>query len=198
MKGAESKDLQRGKRIGYARVSKRSQNEARQLEALRERCDVVRTEKASAVAKSRPVFEKLLKELKAGDALVLLDLDRAFRSLAQAVNVCDDLRNRGVHLIVLNAGIDTSNELGEVVFGILAVLAQFERKTIVRRTKEGLDAARKRGVRLGRPYALTDAQIRHAHKQIISGQSPAYKVAKQMKVSPATLASGFERLGLVQ
>lgn len=196
MKGAEIQGLQRGRRIGYARVSKRSQNEARQLDRLRQHCDDVRVEKASAV-KTRPVFEKLLAELNAGDALVILDLDRAFRSLAQAVTTCEQMKNRGIDLVVLNAGIDTSHEWGEAIFGILAVLAQFERKTIVRRTKEGIAAARKRGVRLGRPYALSDAQIRRAHRRISASKIPAYKEAKRLDVSPATLSSGFERLGLM-
>ncbi|WP_416877414.1 recombinase family protein [Litorimonas sp.] len=195
MEGAFTNGYSAGQRYGYARVSKRSQNEARQLEALREKCDVVRVEKASAV-KARPVFDQLLADLRARDTLVILDLDRAFRSVLQAIQTATLLREREINLVILNAGIDTSNEFGEVVFGILALLADFERKVIVRRTKEGLAAARKRGVRLGRPYALSDAQIRRAHHRISSGQAPAYKVAARLDVSPATLVSGFTRLGL--
>ena len=51
-------------------------------------------------------------------------------------------------------GLDFSTEIGEVIFSILAALAQFERRTISRRTKEGLEAARKRGVKLGRPKKI--------------------------------------------
>jgi len=197
LKGTLTNSLGQGRRIGYARVSKRSQNEARQLDQLRGYCDAVRVEKVSAMAKSRPVFDQLLNDLKRGEALVILDLDRAFRSVVQAIQTAEMLRERGINLVILNAGIDTSNEFGEVVFGILALLADFERKIIVRRTKEGLAAAQKRGVRLGRPFALTDAQIRRAHKRVTLGEVPAYKVAKGLAVSPATLSSGFERLGLL-
>lgn len=186
-----------GRRIGYARVSKRSQNEARQLDQLRKTCNVVRVEKVSAVAKSRPVFDALLRDLKAGESLVILDLDRAFRSVVQAIQTAQMLRERGINLVILNAGIDTSNEFGEVVFGILALLADFERKIIVRRTKEGIESARKRGVRLGRPYVLSDKQIRGAYHRMTLGGEKAYKVAKRLRVSTATLTSGFERLGLV-
>ena len=137
--------------IGYARVSLSGMNEARQTDRLNAVCDEVYVEKVSAAAKSRPVFECVIKQLKPNDTLIVLDLDRAFRSTIDALQTMEGLRQRGVNLRILNLNLDLSTEFGEVVFGILAALAQFERRIISRRTKEGLEAARKRGVRLGRP-----------------------------------------------
>jgi len=137
--------------IGYARVSLSGMNEARQTDKLKAVCDKVHVEKVSGAAKSRPVFEGVIKCLRRDDTLIVLDLDRAFRSTIDALQTMEALRERGVNLRVLSLNLDLSTEFGEVVFGILAALAQFEKRMISRRTKEGLAAARARGVRLGRP-----------------------------------------------
>lgn len=137
--------------VGYARVSLSGMNEARQTDRLNAVCDKVYIEKVSAAAKTRPVFERVIKSLKHGDTLIVLDLDRAFRSTIDALLTMESLRERGVNMRILSLNLDLSTEFGEVVFGILAALAQFERRMISRRTKEGLAAARKRGVKLGRP-----------------------------------------------
>jgi len=137
--------------IGYARISLAGMKTGRQTDKLREVCDNVFIEQISGAAKSRPIFEKVIASLKAGDTLIVLDLDRAFRSTIDALLTMEKLRARDVNLRVLSLNLDLSTEFGEVVFGILAALAQFERRIISRRTKEGLEAARKRGVVLGRP-----------------------------------------------
>lgn len=186
-----------GKTYGYVRVSKRTQNEDRQLFALQDECDKIFIEKISAVAKKRPEFEKVMAILKPADTFLILDLDRAFRSTVEAIQTAEMLRERGIHFKIKNANIDTSSEFGEIIFGILALLAQFERKVIIRRTNEGLDAARKRGVRLGRPFALTNSQVRRAYRQVDEKNQPVYKVAKRFGVSHSTLALAFQRLRLV-
>ena len=80
--------------IGYIRVSSSHQNEHRQVDALKGECQEVVIEKASA-GKRRPKFEALLCGLKEGDTLVVWDLDRAFRSLSDAVLTAERLRSSG-------------------------------------------------------------------------------------------------------
>lgn len=137
--------------VGYARVSRETMKTGRQTDKLHDVCDIVHIEKISGAAKSRPIFDNVVDDLKAGETLIVLDLDRAFRSTIDALLTMENLKARNVNLKVLSLNLDLSTEFGEVVFGILAALAQFERRIISRRTKEGLEAARKRGVRLGRP-----------------------------------------------
>lgn len=140
-----------GRNIGYARVSLESMCADRQTQSLAPICDKVYVEKISGAAQKRPVFDKVIAGLKGGDTLVLLDFDRGFRSSIDALTTMQDLKDRGVNLRVVNMNLDFSTEIGEVIFSILAALAQFEKRMISRRTKEGLAAARRRGVRLGRP-----------------------------------------------
>lgn len=118
-------------------------------------CDELRIEHGvSATAKRRPVFEALLQDLVPGDTLVLWALDRAFRSASAALNALNELQAKGVYVRVVSLGIDTSTPVGELFYTFLAGLAQFERRTLSERTKQGLEAARRRGAILGRPRKL--------------------------------------------
>lgn len=185
-----------GRIVGYVRVSKREMKVHRQTDRLEKICDKVYIEKVSATAKARPVLDKLISNLKPGDSFVILDLDRGFRSTLEAIQTLTMLRERNIDFRILNTDIDTSTEFGEVIFSVLATFAAYERRVLIRRTREGLAAARKRGKRLGRPLKLTDAQIREGYSLVKSRKVPAYKVARKMRVSPNTLSAGFVRLGL--
>ncbi|WP_202977621.1 recombinase family protein [Parasedimentitalea marina] len=138
--------MAKSRNIGYIRVSTKAQVADRQVLQLQNECDEFHIEHLSAVASARPVFDSVLERLRSGDALVVVDLDRAFRSSIDAMLTADALRQRGVHFRILSLRIDTSTAEGELFFTIMASFAQFERRIISRRTKQGLNAARKRGV----------------------------------------------------
>jgi Resolvase, N terminal domain len=91
-----------------------------------------------------------LKGCASGDVLVVWKLDRLARSLHDLVVIAEDLKGRGVGLKILTgegAAVDTTHPQGRMVFGILAVMAEFERELMRERTVAGIEAARKRGVR---------------------------------------------------
>ena len=88
--------------------------------------------------------------------------------------------------------IDTTRPEGRMLFGMLAVLAEFERELISERTKAGMKAARKRGARIGRPPKLNPRQITIAKKKIASGH-PCVQVARRLGVSVETLRAGITR-----
>lgn len=159
-------------KYGYIRVSRKDQDTSRQIVKLSGICDELHEEKISAVAKKRPVFDVLVEKLVKGDTLVVLDLDRAFRSTIDAIDAADRLKERGIHFKIVNLDVDTTTEAGQLVYTMMAALAQFERKTLVRRTKEGLDAARKRGTKLGRP-ATSEEKIRLITKMHGEGTNKA-------------------------
>ena len=84
-------------------------------------------------------------------------LDRLSRSLADLIAIVAALRRRGVGFKSLHEALDTTTPGGRLVFHVFAALAEFIRELIVEGTREGLDAARGRGVRLGRPPAMLRA-----------------------------------------
>jgi DNA invertase Pin-like site-specific DNA recombinase len=89
-------------------------------------------------------------------------LDRLSRSLADLIQIVGTLRRRGVGFKSLHEALDTTTPGGRLVFHVFAALAEFIRELIVEGTRAGLDAARARGARLGRPPAMTAEQIRRA------------------------------------
>ncbi|RIJ31053.1 recombinase family protein [Henriciella algicola] len=184
---ASSSESLRPRLIGYARVSRADMKEDRQTQRLKEMCERVYTEKASGAAKSRPVFENVLAGLRAGDTIVVLDLDRAFRSSLDALRTIETLQARGINLRILNMNLDLSTEFGEVVFGILAALAQFERKMLARRTKEGIDVARKKGKQIGRPRALNARQAREVRLAVSERRLSRPEAARAYGVSETTV-----------
>lgn len=181
------------RRIGYVRISTPSQLHDRQVLQLEAHCDDIRIETISAVASGRPVFDQLLEELREGDTFVVLDIDRAFRSAIDAITTAGALDRRGIHFEVLNFPIDTSTDEGEFLYGVLALAAQLERKTIKRRTKEGLAAARQRGVKLGRPAQLDKTTVQEAHEWMCKSGLPCRYVAALLGVSRLTLQRSFHR-----
>lgn len=192
-----SRDAERGpRRVGYIRVSTPSQTTDRQTIQLEGECDELHVEHVSAVAAERPVFDEVVASLREEDAFIVVDLDRAFRSAIDAIMTAEQLRERGVRFRVLSFPIDTASEEGELFFTILAAFAQFERRIISRRTKEGLEAARRRGATLGRPARLDPQTIADAHDWMIETGSPCAYVAALLGVSRLTLQRGFHRQGL--
>ena len=100
----------------------------------------------------RPVLVNLLDRVCDEKAtLVVGKLDRLGRSVVDVLNVFERLQECGASIKVLDMGIDTSTPAGEMMLTVLAAFAQFERRMISQRTKDGLAAAKAKGVKLGRP-----------------------------------------------
>ena len=138
-------------RIGYGRVSTRDQNPDAQRDALAAAgCDQMFIDKASGN--------------RAGDQVVVTKLDRLGRSLEHLITLSANLQARGVDLVVLDQGIDTSTAVGKMFFHILGAIAEFEHALMSERTRDGLAAARVRGRTGGQKPKLGPRQIKLAQQ----------------------------------
>lgn len=174
-------------KYGYARVSTADQNPQSQRDALKAAgCEKVVTDQVSGASASRPKLDKLLAKIARGDVLTVHRLDRLGRSLPHLIEVVHDLEAKGAGFRSLSENIDTTTAGGRLVFHLMGALAEFERSLIVERTQAGLQAARSRGVRVGRPRSLTAAQVNHARKLVDAGE-PAASVALSLGVNKSTL-----------
>lgn len=184
-------------KIGYARVSTDDQNLDLQDRALRDAgAEKIFTDKASGAGASRPGLAAALSAVAAGDTLVVWRLDRLGRSLPHLISVVAELGDRGVGFQSLRDSLDTTSAQGRLVFHMMGALAEFERALISERTTAGVQAAKARGVRLGRRPTLNWAQVEHARALIAAGESPS-AIARTFKVGRSTLyralGSGAER-----
>jgi DNA invertase Pin-like site-specific DNA recombinase len=177
-----------GARIGYARVSTSSQLLDRQTRALTEAgCIRVFADTQSGRTADRPELAACLDYLRAGDTLVVPSLDRLSRSLQDLIDIVAELRHRGVGFCSLHEALDTTTPGGRLIFHVFAALAEFIRELIVEGTHEGLDAARARGQRLGRPPALTPEQVRQARDLLTRPGNSVASIARLLRVSRSTI-----------
>lgn len=140
-------------KFGYARVSTKEQNLDRQIDVLKKygvHSANLYLEKESG-KKKRPKLEALLEVVEPGDEIIVAELTRISRSTKELIVLSEELALKQVELVSLKENIDTSTATGKMLFGMLAVLSQFERDLIVERTQDGLRAARSRGKFGGRP-----------------------------------------------
>lgn len=180
--------VQTGALIGYARVSTSGQLLDRQQHALAEAgCLRVFADKLSGKNTERPELAACLDYLRPGDTLVVPSLDRLSRSLADLIQIVTALRREGVGFRSLHEALDTTTPGGRLVFHVFAALAEFIRELIIEGTREGLDAARARGARLGRPPAMTAEQIRHARDLLTRPDNTVSSIARLLGVSRATI-----------
>ncbi|ABG94969.1 possible resolvase, N-terminal [Rhodococcus jostii RHA1] len=176
--------------IGYARVSSADQNTDHQVDALR-RADVdaknIHIEHSGGAKASRPQLDLVLQRLREGDTLVITRLDRLGRSVLHLITLGAELRERGVGLKVLEQGIDTATAEGRAMFGMLSVLAEFQRELIVANTRDGLAAARARGRKGGRPSKLSPDQIELAQRLYDAKEHTVAQIADMLKVPRTTV-----------
>ena len=175
-------------KYGYARTSTGDQTTALQLAALKTaRCSHVFEDRGlSGSTAERPALRRCLKALRAGDTLVVWKLDRLGRSLRDLIAMMDDLRERGVRFQSLTESIDTQTPTGRAMWQMIGVLAELERSLIAERTRAGVQAAQRRGVKFGRKRKLSAAQLRHARELIARGEPRRY-VAELLNVGRVTL-----------
>ena len=153
-------------RVGYGRVSTRDQHPEAQRDALTAAgCDEIFIDKASGKLARRPELDKaLLSANRAGDQLVVTKLDRLGRSLEHLIELSKLLQARGVDLVVLDQGIDTSTAVGRLFFQVIGAIAEFEHALMSERTMDGLAAARARGRTGGQKPKLGPRQVRLARQ----------------------------------
>ena len=174
--------------IGYARVSTRDQKPHLQLDALREAgCERVFEETSSGAKRDRPELKAALDFIRAGDSLVVWKLDRLARSTRQLLETVEMLEQRSIGLKILTQNIDTTSAGGRLIFTVFSAIAEFEREIIRERTRAGLDAARLRGRKGGRPRALTDKDLKEARALLTDPEITVEDIARRLGVGPSTL-----------
>jgi DNA invertase Pin-like site-specific DNA recombinase len=173
--------------VGYCRCSTKDQAEngasfEAQRTAIMEAAErrgwtvvAMLEEQVSGGAKARPVRDAAIAMIEAGgaDALVAAKLDRVTRSLVDFGPLAERARSKGWAIVVLDMDFDMTTPTGELMANMLVSFAQFERRLIGQRTREGLAVKRAGGTRLGRPVGLPDAVVGRIQRDRAAGMSLA-------------------------
>lgn len=183
-----------GQLLGYARVSTTTQTIDRQIDALTAAgipADRIYADRKTGAHTQREGLQALLSYAREGDTVVVYTLDRLGRSLRDTLNVVHDLRERGIGLKSLADPLpidttDTSATAGLAV-ALLGLFAELERTYNRERVAHARAVAESKGVRAGRPRALSDEQLRYAtHLRDTEGLTIP-QIAERLVVSQATL-----------
>lgn len=138
--------------IGYARVSTFDQNLDRQIYSLTQYgCDKIIKEKCTGMTRDRRGLEKLFDVIRKGDTVVVDSISRLGRKTLDILHMIQQFEETGIQFISLTENMDTRNPTGKAMLQMLCVIAELERNLIAERVKEGLEASKKRGKKLGRP-----------------------------------------------
>lgn len=175
-------------RVGYARVSRRDQKLEPQRDALlTDGCERVFEEKISSREAHRAALQEAFNYCRKGDVLVVVRLDRLGRSLRELIDLVGELEGRGVGFRSLKESLDTTTPGGKLVFHVFGALAEFEREIIRDRTMAGLESARARGRRGGRPRALDENRAKLAKRLKSEGEHSVEEICQMLGVGRSTL-----------
>ena len=192
----------RGKKMeqiyGYARVSTKEQNEARQLTALREMgipSENVYLDKQSGADFERVQYRRMLRRLGPGDTLIVKSIDRLGRNYTEILEQWRIItKSKRAAIVILDMPLldtrqnrDLTGQLiADIVLQLLSYVAQTEREFIRQRQAEGIAAAKARGVQFGRRSSPKPAEFPEWKERWSRGEVSACQAAKALKITHRT------------
>ena len=177
---------------GYARVSTSDQDLTLQELTLRAAgCDVVRAEKATGTSRAgRTELELLMDFLRRGDTLVVTRVDRLARSIKDLQDIVYTLKERGIALKATEQPIDTHSAAGKAFLDMLGVFAEFETNLRSERQREGIAAAKARGVYRGRKPSIDTAEVQRLR---VDEKLGATEIARRLGIGRASVYRVFSK-----
>ena len=146
----------------------------------------------SGSKESRPELNRMMKDAhrRRFDAVVCWKLDRLGRSLKHLVTTIEDLALYGVSFVSLRDSLDLSTPSGRLMMHIIGAMAEFERELIGERVTAGIQAARKRGVKIGRPRTYVSAEKIRAMRE---EGTPWRTIAKRLHIGTGTACRALQQ-----
>lgn len=175
-------------KLAYIRVSTEEQNEARQIEAMKQYgIDKFFTEKVSGRTANRPKLQEMLEFAREGDIIHIHDLSRLARNLSDLLNIIETLNAKGIHLISNKENINTNTPTGRLMIAMLGAIYEFERENTLERQREGIAIAKAQGKYLGGKRKAVK-NFDELYRKYLAREIPSKSaLAKALNVSRPTL-----------
>ena len=170
----------------YSRVSTADQNEARQIEQAKQgEYDKVYLDKASGANMERAELNIMLNQLREGDSVTVLSIDRLGRNTRDILTIVDRITEQKASLVCLSPHFTSADHYGEFFLSMLACFAQLERKQILERQMQGIQIAKQAGKYKGRkPKTIENFEA--VYKQWCDEKITAEQAAKLLEISRST------------
>ncbi|KRF53823.1 resolvase [Bacillus sp. Soil531] len=175
--------------FGYARVSSFDQNLDSQIEQLREaKVDRIVQEKVSGIQNQKEELNQLLNQLVKGDTLIVTRMDRLGRNTKQLLELIEELDERGIHLVILNLGIDTRTPSGKFILTVMSAFSELDRTMIKEKQQAGITIAKRKGTYKGKKqkFTLKHHGVKHAMELHETTNKPVKEICKITNISEAT------------
>ena len=185
-------------KVAYIRVSTVEQNEARQLEAMKNKgIEKYFTEKVSGKDTNRPQLKAMLDFVREGDTVYIHDFSRLARSTKDLLDIVEQLHNKGVYLVSNKENIDTSTPTGKLMLTMIGAIAEFERANLLERQREGIEIAKREGkFKGGQVKTIDENKFNRAYAKYQQRESTKSEMAEMLHVSRPTLNKLFKNRGL--
>ena len=176
-------------KVAYIRVSTVEQNEARQLEAMKQHgIEKYFTEKVSAKDMNRPQLQAMLDFVREGDTVYIHDFSRLARSVKDLLAIVELLNSKNVTLVSNKEQIDSSTPTGKLMLTMIGAIAEFERQNMLDRQREGIAIAKREGKYKGRkPIEIEDDIFKAQYDRYMNREISKVELAKILKISRPTL-----------
>ena len=180
-------------KFGYARVSSKEQSvEIQQEQLMALGVDKVFFENISGKDRNRPELKALLAHVRSGDEVIVMKLDRLARSTIDALEIAKEFKEKEVGLRFMDMdGMDINSDVGQIIYTVMASIAEFERKRIKARCDDGRAKAKADGKHLGRKQEFNIKKVMKLHEQ---GMNNTH-IAKAMECSRTTIIRIIKQAG---
>lgn len=176
-----------GKNIAYIRCSSLEQNEARQLEALKNyNIEKYFTEKISAKDTNRIELQVMLDYVREGDVIYTKDFSRIARSTKDLLDIVEKLQNKGVKLISLKENLDSTTSTGKLMLTMIGAIYEFERSNLLERQAEGIAIAKRQGKFKGRKEITKPNNWHEVYSKYKQRQITAKQAMKELNLKTNT------------
>jgi len=170
--------------LAYIRVSAIDQNEARQLEMMKNlNIDETFIEKASGKNTDRPQLKAMIKFARKDDTIYIESFSRLARNTMDLLNLIAEMTTKGIKIISIKEGMDTSTATGKLMLTMIGAIATFERDNLLERQKEGIALAKLEGKYKGRQSKELPANFTEIHSQYMARKITKSKMAEMCDIS---------------
>lgn len=158
--------------FGYARVSTLDQNLDTQLDVLQKAsCDEIFQDKITGLSIKRPALDQLIAQLRPGDTVMVARFSRLGRSRDHLISLLGEFTTKGIHFKALDLGVDSATPAGQLVLQIFAALAEYDRLSLLEKTRAGQRLAAAKGKHMGRPKGVNPEPLAKVKKALERGLS---------------------------